>query len=175
MTSPVGNQSIVIRRRVAGAGLRSRAAFSLIELLLALAIIAMLAGFISAAAWRAKQAARRADARVVVNELVKSWTGYWIRYGEELGWPGGLGGNDDLEVTYDGLLEHLMGDNSSENYNRIPFFESDIGPGEKLLDPWGQPYHMRFDADKLSDSDEGVTETFRTTVQFSNRARYRND
>ena len=59
----------------------ARHAFSLIELLVVVAIISILVGMVSVAASSARQNAYRARAQAEVRELSNALKAYWITYG----------------------------------------------------------------------------------------------
>lgn len=150
-----------LRRQAAG---RPRAAFTMIELLVVVAIIAILVGIVTSGVASARRQARVVQAESGVRELVDAWRAYWTVFGE---WPGSLDGQSAAPATY-GNLAPLLGDNP----RNLVLLEADIEPGDPerdaFRDPWGSVYHMRFAREPVVDK-----QWVNVTVTFPNRDRYK--
>jgi prepilin-type N-terminal cleavage/methylation domain-containing protein len=129
--------------------------FTLIELLVVLAIIAILAGLSFAGISAAMQAAKKAQAGAMVNQVKTALTAYQTEYGR---WPGLFGTSDtEVESSNSELYNILIGSSttvsSNQNPRRIVFMEFNTkdldnpsSPGG-FLDPWKKTYHLKVDSD----------------------------
>ena len=143
--------------------LRKRRGFTLLELLIVISIIGLLAGLTMIAISQAKRRAHISKAESEVRELLRAWHTYWITFEE---WPASLKTAKNAPMTWENL-RHISGDNNQGLY----FI--DAGPKAKdegMLDPWGNPYLINFDAT----STEG-TEEFEACISFPNQRRYTYD
>lgn len=154
-----------------------RGGFTLIELMVVIAIIAILVGLMFVALTKAKESANRAKAKVQVKQLEKAFVEYHDEYGE---WPKGMttydsdpkeGGLTGIELEEKCALM-LAGkategtDGKTYNDREIKFLPSveirmsDDGDYSKrgYLDPWGHCYKYMMDF-----NDDGEL-----LVQFSN-------
>jgi prepilin-type N-terminal cleavage/methylation domain-containing protein len=133
---------------------REAAAFTLIELLIVIAIIAVLAGLGFGAVQGALGSAKRAQARNDVSQVAAAVKAYTLEYGrlpEE--------GNE---------IAALVGDNPKKIVFLEPRMAAGKPPkgglsGEELLDPWGKPYKIFLD-DDYDNKVSYLGEDFLTTV-----------
>jgi prepilin-type N-terminal cleavage/methylation domain-containing protein len=134
---------------------RRASAFTLIELLIVIAIIAILAGLGFGAVQGALKSAKRAQARNDVNQVAAAVKSYALEYGRL---P--EAGTEIAALT-------------GENPKGIVFFEAKKAAGDppknglsedgKLLDPWGNEYEFIPD-DDYNNKVEYEGEEFLTTV-----------
>jgi len=143
--------------------LSKRSGFSLIELLVVIAIIAIVSGLMFVGVQKAKEAQRRAKAKVQVKQLEKAFTAYFDEYGE---WPRGMtsydGGDEDSLIGIEveekcALMFAAEGDDDmldKHNPQRIRFLPGTEGIGMSkdgshskrgFLDPWGHCYKYMMD------------------------------
>jgi prepilin-type N-terminal cleavage/methylation domain-containing protein len=128
-----------LRHLVSGLRLRRRlAAFTLVELLVVMAIIAILAGLGLAAMQGAMNSSKRAQARNDVNQLASAVKSYTLEYGR---------------LPESGKVVAAL---TGENPKKIVFFEAKPAKGEpprnglsgtEMMDPWGKPYTFQLDED----------------------------
>ena len=141
----------------------SRAAFTIIELLTVVSIIAILLGMIGTASYAARQKAYRAQASAEVREIANACRSYWIasaNWKNGSRWPGSNDGS---------LYNNLLGKDQDNTYHAVflQFDEQRIENGQ-FLDPWGNPY-------RVSGGDTDVhrtTHIFSASVSFPMRNRY---
>lgn len=132
----------------------SRRAFTLVELLVVITIIALLMGLLFPAVRSARQNALKAVAKTAATNLVVAIT----QYNTEYGYYPDLGGSGNADVTTEtnkALMDILRGKEGDKNPRKIPFFsykdaKSQTKPrdGYKdgiLYDPWGGTYKVMFD------------------------------
>jgi len=139
-----------------------RSGFTLIELLVVITIIGILAGLSFPAISGALNAAKKAEASAMVNQLKIALTSYQTEYGV---WPSAFGTTD---TTIDGgdIYTLLIGENTDdENPRQIVFMEfnskalrsgtasySNTTPpanpsdADTFVDPWHQEYKIRVDS-----------------------------
>jgi len=119
-------------------------AFTLIELLIVIAIIGILMALLFPAVSSALNAARRAQARNDATQIANSCTAYETEYG-----VGVFGSNHPTQVDGD-LLKALRGTNA----RGIVFLEvqelkgtkgSAVDSNGRFVDPWGGVYQIAFD------------------------------
>ncbi len=138
--------------------------FTLIELLVVIAIIGILAGLILAALAGARRTAKRAKARVQINQMGVALTAYYTEYGT---WPhaAGVVPNANLTPTQLNELYWIFSGNDRDlnavlassaaggNTRQIRFLEfkstefAVIGGFTNVVDPWGGAYQVRLDDD----------------------------
>lgn len=138
-----------------------RSAFTIIELLAVVSIIAILMGMIGAAAYTARQKGYRAQAATEVHELANACRAYWIAFGK---WPGSSGA-----VTRE-VYRALTGINDTGTvflqFDETRFTEGDDGA---FLDPWGHAYELKFDSPDANENT--IQHHFHSSVTFPMRNR----
>ena len=115
-------------------GKRSRAAFTLVELLTVMLIICLLAAAMGLSVRRAREHARRVKAETECRELVNAWVQYHDFYKGD--WPG----KGEVNATKE-ILAPLT--DASANDGGIIFLNLSLAGGV-WNDPWGNPYHIFF-------------------------------
>ena len=142
---------------------RLRAAFTLIELLIVIVIIAVLAGVAFPVTAMVMDAARNAEAKNEVRNIANAISMYELEYGR-LPLPAGSGGDMELATDNGTLMAVLSGENVDDlNPKEKVFYEGKqakgieqelptggiYGSGQRvfLADPWGGPYYVMIDAD----------------------------
>jgi prepilin-type N-terminal cleavage/methylation domain-containing protein len=127
----------------------SSRAFTLIELLIVIAIIGILMALLFPAVNGAIDAARKAQAKNDVTQIATAVTAYETEYGKL---PGNLSGDTTSDVN-DALVKILTAQDDVNNPRKITFIE--IGTWKKnsksgtnggnFLDPWGGKYRVAMD------------------------------
>lgn len=140
--------------------------FTLIELMVVIAIIAILASITIPVIGRAMESARRANARTDLQSIETAVRAYYNEYGR---FPHDSGGPDRVyeDDNYELLNALRARDSSSGNPNheanprRIIFLEvperslSSTGDDARYIDPWGTPYRIAVDTNFDGDVDTG--------------------
>ena len=112
----------------------SRAAFTLLEILVVLAIIGLLAGLAVSNSDKIFGHSQEAVAKIFVRDSLKTSL---VRYRIDLG---------DYPSTTEGMQALLSAPANKGDRWRGPYIDS---PGNKLpVDPWGEPYQYRFPGTK---------------------------
>jgi prepilin-type N-terminal cleavage/methylation domain-containing protein len=162
----------------------SSRAFTLIELLIVIAIIGILMALLFPAVQGAIDAARKAQAQNDVTQIATAITAYVTEYGKL---PGTV--NSDAAQDVDSqLVKILTADSSSTNDNprKITFIEigtfklnskSGTNAAGNFVDPWGGQYRVAMDGDydntltgQLGVAPGPVTNNIRKTVAVWNVA-----
>ena len=139
--------------------------FTLMELLVVMAIIAILSGLVFFGVRAAQQSGNKRRAEAEVRELAKAWKWYWTVYRK---WPGGVFGLQRMDLP---TMRILQGADHDRNRLRIRFMEIDYGVVEAeqgFRDPWGNYYWVDF-SDPPPD---WSSEEYATTVFFQNGRRF---
>lgn len=124
----------------------SRNAFTLIELLIVIAILGILMALLFPAVGVAIDNARRASAKNDCVQIATAITGYETEYGRL---PATNAAGSDLDAN---VLAALMGTNTTLNPRMIVFLEVPTARKGKgglsngtYVDPWGKPYQVAYD------------------------------
>lgn len=133
---------------------RMRSAFTLIELLIVIAVIAVLAGLSFPAMRGALNSGKKAQARNDVQQMAAAIRAFELEYGRQPSTTTGedqwVGGNNE------NLVKVLLGIDQNLNPRGIRFFEpkmvSDTKGGVnqsnfRFYDPWGSPYYIKLNTD----------------------------
>ena len=140
--------------------------FTLIEMLVVIAIISILAGLVFPALGLARQNAKKSKA----NSECQSLKTAIIMYESEFScWPAkpGTEGNALNDGDYKTLCRMLTG----ENGKKMMFYEVGMGYDDTknmILDPWGNPYEVRID----NLEEMTVSDTLEGVVSFPNAMRH---
>jgi prepilin-type N-terminal cleavage/methylation domain-containing protein len=139
----------------------SRSAFTLIELLIVIAILGILMALLFPAVGAAIDNARRASAKNDCVQIATAITAYETEYGR----LPSTNANGPLPTE---VLGALMGSNSSSlNPRLIVFLEvqtarkgkGGLGAGGTYVDPWGNAYQVAFDGDYNNKVNAGTNGT----------------
>jgi len=138
---------------------RASMAFTLIEMMIVVGMLAILMGVSFSGIGQARNQARVAKANAEVRELINAWLSYEAAYDD---WPVNVVG-DNL-VANKANLQELLG----ENQDNTVYLNVQLTAGE-FRDPWGTPYQFRL----LQETGQNpVSDTFVATITFPNRHRY---
>ena len=145
-------------------------AFTLIELLIVISIIAILASLAFPAVQGALGQGKKAQARNDVNQIAAAFKAYQLEYGRL---PGANTSGDGEAM--EGWVSVLIGSNATLNPRNIVFFEPKVGKsgqgglnGSTYNDPWGSPYQVsldyNYDNKIATNTPTGTNATYFTTV-----------
>ncbi len=128
-----------------------RAAFTLIEMMLVIALASILMAMLASSLIQARNHARKAKAEAELREMVTAFIQYYNTYGE---WPSTVAGENDLVIT-ETVLKPLTDPNDEENPLGLVFLNKTFPKTEQeddnvYFDPWKEPYRMSFDVSDLS-------------------------
>ncbi len=140
---------------------KNRSAFTLLELMLAIAVIGILMSMLGAAAYSARQRAYVTLATAEAQEIAAAFKSYYLAKHQ---WPDGFGG-EGADLSKQNLGPLINGKDGESVYLDISDFrfEDDL-----FLDPWGHPYRVATSEvkhPKISDVIEGA-------VSFPNHFRH---
>ena len=151
-----------------------RAAFTLLELLTVVGIIALLIGLVGSSTFAARQRANVATAQAETQQIATAFKAYWIA---NRTWPKGFPVGTEVTLIR-ALIQPLMGgEGVRTSYINIPpdRFEGE-GDDALFLDPWGNPYVVKLDApgtiDASGDSPDRVSAVYEAAAAFPNQYRY---
>ncbi|MEC7863099.1 MAG: prepilin-type N-terminal cleavage/methylation domain-containing protein [Verrucomicrobiota bacterium] len=144
---------------------RKSSAFTLIELLIVIVIIAILASVAFPVTALVMEQARRSEANNEVKQIANAISSYELEY-SKLPFPPGNGGEGDLEMnTFDGNMISILSGYNVDGLNprKKPFYTGKRAKGAKtskkptsgvfgtddqlqLADPWGRQYYIKIDS-----------------------------
>lgn len=145
-------------------GLMKRKAFTLIELMVVVAMIAILAGVIGGGVAKARARAKIARAETEVNEMTNAIRAY-ENYVDT-----GLEEKSDEEATESGLA-FILGGGKDRNGKEVPVLYNAHITGTKILDPWGKAYRVRIRALSEGGQQDDVASALSSGVYIPNRYR----
>ena len=142
-------------------GFRISAAFTLIEMLVVIAIIAVLVGLAFPVIGSALERAHRAEAKNTITQVTTAVNALFAEYGK---YPlkSGATGDSEYGADNDELFNVLRGYASSGyqgslNPRQIQFLQVRVAANQSqprnglgggvYYDPWGSPYHIKMDGD----------------------------
>ena len=139
---------------------KTRSAFTLLELMLAIAVIGILMSMLGAAAYSARQRAYTTLATAEAQQIAAAFKAYYLANHK---WPGKWANGSSDTLTKQNLAP-IIGGEGVVYLDISDFrFEDDV-----FLDPWGHPYSVataRIDTPAVSDVIEGA-------VSFPNHLRH---
>ena len=154
----------VLRSSKSGGGSLGEGGFTLMEMLVVMAIISILAALVFLGLQQARHTANIRRAQAEARELSKAWQMYWKLYGE---WPFGA-----VDVPMNkAAMDVLQGKDATYNAQLIRFLDVDYNAVEEeqgYRDPWGNYYRVDFSRTPI---DFG-TEYYEVTVQFPQANRF---
>ena len=143
--------------------------FTLMELLVVVAVILILMGLLFPAVMGARERAKIARARSEVQTLQQAWLAYWNTYGDTLDWPDGVVEMNAAAVAI------LAGVDEAANPYKIAFMDFDQRHlDEGFRDPWrANNYRIVLTASSGDDVGTEAEWHFSTRVHCVNAARYK--
>lgn len=124
----------------------ARAAFTLMELLVTISIIALLAAILLPAINTAVRKGETTKAQVEVTSLRAAWEAYYLRYNR---WPASISGSDSAQPMERKYVGILRGEQKYKTDNPLlvrfmEFPEESLVEGN-FVDPWDEPYYFLLD------------------------------
>lgn len=166
--------TLPVPSKVEGHAPRASAAFTVLELLVVISIIAILLGVILPSFLPIRDKAKRAKAQVTAKNLEIAFKNYLDYYRK---WPSVFGSADTTVEINDNIFRIMRGETvGGDNASQVVFYEfetSDSAAG--ALDPWSDPsdnntwrrYRVRVDADFNNTITLGSDNLYRSVVVWS--------
>ena len=143
---------------------RPRRGFTLVELLVVVAMLMRLAGAVTSSIASAQRRAKIAKATAEAQEMTNAILAY-----EHFGEGYKLPTLDESEATESELSFILGGE--SVNGRKVPVLYNASITGGRILDPWGHPYYVTIKAGKQIHTDTDNSDNLESYVAFPNSNR----
>ena len=138
-----------------------RRGFTLVELLVVVAMLMLLAGAVTSSISSAQRRAKIAKATAEAQEMTNAILAY-SHFGEDYKLP-----KLDNTPSTEASLSFILG-GESVNGQKVPvLFNASIRNGQ-ILDPWGNPYYVTVKTGKPIRTDTDDTDNLRSFVAFPN-------
>lgn len=144
---------------------RRPSGFSLLEMMIVVAVIGILMGMLGASAYAARQRTYVTLAQSEAQQIATAFKSYWLAKNK---WPAGFG-SGWTKLTRKNLAVLMGADTDGIVYLDVPpdRFEGD-DDSAFFLDPWGHPYEVSIE----SVSQTIVSDTLEGAVTFPNFMRH---
>ena len=143
------------------------AAFTLVELLVVIAMLMVLIGSASSAVLSAQKRAKIAKATAGVQEMTNAILAYenMVKDGEM---PAGFESWTDAN---EGKMGFILGKAGKGEFGDVPVLYNGEVRGGQLVDPWGMPYRVMIRKGTLATSDKILKNSMKSNVYFPNMYR----
>lgn len=138
--------------------------FTLLELMLAIAVIGILMGLLGASAYSARQKAYASTATAETQQIAAAFKSYYLAHKK---WPGVWEKGKSWEKLDRNNLAPLLGGSGGDGivYLDLPLSRFE---GKGFRDPWGNPYEVQ----TSQILEPHVGDTFEGAVSFPNHMRH---
>ena len=137
-------------------------AFTLVEMIVVIAVIAILMAAIGSGVRKAQLRSRIARAQAEANEMTSAIRAY------ENFVDTGIPERADVEAD-ESSLSFILGDGTDRAGNKIPILYNASVVVGKIRDPWGTPYRVRIVPKEGGDANDDVAKNMSTGVFLPNR------
>lgn len=129
--------------------LKNKKGFTLLEMLVVIAIIGILMALLFPAFTMAMKKAKRTKAKTEISQIEQAWKAFLMDYKK---FPSGL---DNESLMTKSTVEHLTGDDTSINRRETLYME--IDSSEDYTDPWQNTYNIQLKTNGKQDAYDGKT------------------
>jgi prepilin-type N-terminal cleavage/methylation domain-containing protein len=138
--------------------------FTLIEIMLAIAVIGILMGMLGASAYSARQRAYASTATAETQQIATAFKSYYLAHKK---WPGAWEKGKDWTKLDSNNLQPLLGGSGGDGIVYLDLSASRF-EGKFFLDPWGRAYEVK----TSMILNPKVSDTFEGAVSFPNHMRH---
>ena len=142
--------------------LHSSSGFTLVELLVVIAMLMLLAGAITSSVSSAQKRAKIAQATAEAQEMTNAILAYQ-HFGEGYKLP-----TYNNTPATEANLSFILGGETGPNGQKIPVLYNASVKGGQILDPWGHPYYVTIRAGRPIRTEEDSSDTLKSYVAFPN-------
>ena len=136
--------------------------FTLVELLVVMAMLMLLAGAITSSVSSAQKRAKIAQATSEAQEMTNAILAYQ-HFGEDYDLP-----TYNNQPSTEANLSFILGGETGPNGQKIPvLFNASIKNGQ-ILDPWGHPYYVTIKAGRPIRTQTSSSDNIKSYVAFPN-------
>lgn len=140
--------------------------FTLVELLVVIAMLMLLAGAVTSSVAKAQQRAKIAQATAEAQEMTNAIRAFEHFWGER-DLKSKMPTLNNAEAT-EGEMSFILGGDPGPDGEKLPVLFNASIKGGKILDPWGKPYRVTIKEGKAFESDPDVTDQLNSYVAFPN-------
>lgn len=137
-------------------------AFTLVEMIVVVAVIAILMASIGASVYKAQLRSRIARAEAESNEITNAIRAY------ENFVDTGIPERNNVDAD-ESSLGFILGDGTDRAGNKVPVLYNASLVAGKIRDPWGTPYKVRVNSAGAEDANDQVARGMETGVFLPNR------
>ena len=137
-------------------------AFTLVEMIVVVAVIAILMASIGASVYKAQLRSRIARAEAESNEITNAIRAY------ENFVDTGIPERNNVDAD-ESSLGFILGDGTGRAGNKVPVLYNASVVAGKIRDPWGTPYKVRVNSAGAEDANDQVARGMETGVFLPNR------
>lgn len=137
--------------------------FTLVELLVVIAMLMLLAGAVSSSVASAQRRAKITHATAEAQEMTNAILAY-SQFGEDYKLPIIYPGEPANEKN----LSFILGTENGPNGEKVPVLFNASIKGGQILDPWGRPYIVTIREGESFKSDQDSSDNLVTYVAFPN-------
>lgn len=141
--------------------------FTLVELLVVIAMLMLLMGSVTSAIMTAQRRAKIAKATVEIKEMTNAILAFENYSSDGLSAQASGSWQEATEAS----LAFILGKVTGQNGERVPVLYNAAIRGGKVLDPWGHPYYVQIKQGKVAiqnNGSNGSLSSTQTAVAFPN-------